>query len=185
MDRDDELWYARRTLVFQGVSAVATVLALVSLVWLVLQTKEMKEQSELLGASVDNSVYQALADQRFELDKLFIANPELRPHFYDSWGYKQVSDDPDLVRQDKLFAIAEFKLDYFDAYLRHRQTLTPVGETAGGKANAFDEKAFDHYLEYSFRHSSLLCEMLQAQSFRYSTALKDKVEKLGACGSSK
>ena len=181
--------YERRiaiwTLVFQGVAALAAFLALVSVFFLLRQTSEMKEQSELLGASVDNSVYQALADQRFELDKVFIENPELRPHFYANWGYKEVSDDPEAVRQDKLFAIAEFKLDYFDAYLRHRRTLTPVGGTAGGKANAFDENAFDHYLEYSFKHSSLLCEFMKAQSPRYSTALKDKVEELGVCGSSK
>src|SRR5688572_20558312 len=91
---------ARWTLFFEELGAVAALLAavaaiatLVSLIWLAQQTKEMKEQSELLDASVDDAVYQALAQQRFELDKVFIENPKLRPHFYASWGYKKVSDD--------------------------------------------------------------------------------------------
>src|SRR5688500_10785865 len=148
--------YERWLLFIQAVSAVAVV---VTLVYLAVQTEAMRDQTEemtdqtramteqtaLTAAALDNSAYQALANQEFELDKMFVENSKWRPFFYTNRHLNEKQwEDPKV----KVYPIAEFKLDYLDTYLLHTRSMNQADLSNGTSKTMFDETILNEDIEF-------------------------------------
>lgn len=144
------------------------------------QTRSTQSQAELAADSMNNSIYQALTNQRAEMDRMFVEYPELRAPFYESEGVGIVEENSS--EADRLYALAELKLHYLDSYLLQARSLSSSDQATGAQEEEFfDEEAFDDYIAYSFDNSPLLCEYLAAQQTRYSEALNNKVKSMEVC----
>lgn len=102
------------------VAAFGDVILLVTMIIFVLQAREMARQSQYNAAATRASVYQAIAQQMQDLDKLFIANPHLRPYMYD----KQPVPVEEPLRTQVL-ALAELFVDFFDNFVTQSGQVPP------------------------------------------------------------
>lgn len=131
---------------------------LVSLFLISQQVNTAKRQAKALTT-------QSVMSQLLEVDKLFIKDPELRPYFYSR---KVISeDDPNY---NKVLAIAEFQLDFFDSYLTQSEYLTLSTDE--------EKQNWEKYIVDSFANSLPMCQRLKDAPGWYSA----KLENLAKCG---
>jgi hypothetical protein len=71
-----------------------------------------------LKAATFASVYQGIAGQMHDLDRLFVERPDLRPHFY---GKKDLPDDE--RERDRVLATAELIVDFADNFVAQSPLL--------------------------------------------------------------
>jgi hypothetical protein len=103
------------------------------------------------------------------IDSIFIQYPELRKYFYEAEERM-----PPQSERDRLFAVAELMLDYFD-YVLLQQRRSP----ALHPHNFWSEE----YLIDSFSASPILCEYLAGRKDWFSTDLFTGIKVLtGAAG---
>jgi hypothetical protein len=84
----------------QAAAAVASFIALVA-IWIQIRRQKEAEQA---------AVYQAISQQMFDIDRVFLEYPHLRPYFYDGVDASECTGDD----RGRLDTIAEMFLDFID-----------------------------------------------------------------------
>jgi hypothetical protein len=111
-----------------SISACAFVGLIVSVLILKRQTEILNRQTEEAAKATFASVYQGMAGQMHDLDKLFIETPELRPHFYGK--NKELPDDEH--ERERVLATAELIIDFADNFVAQSALLPKEYERAYG-----------------------------------------------------
>jgi hypothetical protein len=125
---------------------------IVTLLFLVRQTKFL---SEALKASL----FAPLDARQFDILKIFIDAPDLRPYFYDG----APTPPRDSSEYARVMAVAEYILDFFAAILIQRKMY--------GKIVAGDW--WQAYMIDSFANSPALRELLDSRETWYRKPLHD------------
>jgi hypothetical protein len=133
-------------LVVTGAGSVALV---GSIVFLISEARSISENSK-------DQVHQAMVREMLSADRLFVTHPQLRPYFYD--GVLIAPGDPDY---DRACAVAEYLLDYLEAYIVRKDRFREI----------WHSDWWDKYLHDSFRMSPLLCDYLRRCEAWYAPAL--------------
>lgn len=115
--------------------------------------EELKLQTKLLKL---NS-YVSITARTFEIDRLFVEVPDLRPYFYDA----VVIDDPDVVARAS--AVAEFILDFYSAIQEHLDHLESDDMPSLAE--------WITYMQHGFKYSPFLCYYLEKRSDWYEDQL--------------
>jgi hypothetical protein len=105
------------------------------------------------------SVYQGIADQRHDLDKLFVETPELRPHFYGT--NKQLPDDE--RERERVLATAELIVDFADNFVAQSPLLP----------SRYDEQAYGRYFRDLYRRSLAIQRFWSESGDWYCDELRD------------
>jgi hypothetical protein len=140
------------------ISVLYFITVLVTLVLLIYQNKIISEQTRYALQSVEGSIYASITTQTLAQDEIFINNPELRPYFYAG---KEL--DPNDPLREKVHAIAEYLLDFYDS-LEGQLKKYPylwIHEKKTWEANLID----------MFAWSPELCRYLEATRDWYSDEL--------------
>jgi hypothetical protein len=66
------------------------------------------------------------------LDKVFIENSEYRPYFYDDKPLPQGDDEHSKQERDKIFSLADMKLDVMETYYSQTDHIKLVTIHEGG-----------------------------------------------------
>jgi hypothetical protein len=136
-----------------------------SIIFLIQQTQEMKAQTvrqaeaveaqtEALQLDAISTIYGSI----LELDKTFLAYPELRPYFYSGEVISPTDD-----KYNKVLSIAEYQLDLFDLFWQHSSYLS----------KRQDWVAWEKWISAGFADSPIMCKHLNALQDTYSEGLVD------------
>jgi hypothetical protein len=142
----------RRFSPYEVLNVVFSVIGLVSLYFLVEQTRLSNLQAEHLARSVESGAYQSIANELLELHKLHLEHPELRSYFRG--GRDMRPDDP---HYDKALVLAEYQLDFFDSFWVQSQQMPQLLDRRG--------RAWFSWITYmkdSFAMSPLMCRHLDS-----------------------
>jgi hypothetical protein len=139
------------------VSAAGFLALVVSIRYLIEQTRQVALQSQGSARALESNTFDASAVATFMVNSIFIEHPDLRKYFYD--GEEQIQNESD---RDRVLAIAELMLDYFD-YVLLQQRRSPILHPH----NFWSEE----YLIDSFSASPILCEYLRQKMNWYSNDL--------------
>jgi len=90
----------------QGITGVLT---LVTIVYVLQQTKEMTKQSRLSATATMASLYENIISKMLDIDKIFFDDPGMKPYFYKN--QKIDENDPNY---DKAMSLAELLVDFMD-----------------------------------------------------------------------
>jgi hypothetical protein len=139
---------------YEGLSLIVSAAGFIGLVitirYLALQTRSSAH-------ALESNTFGASATATFMIDAIFIEHPNLRKHFYNAAG-------PPPRDGDRVTAVAELMLDYFDYVLLQQQRSAEVH-----RHNFWSEQ----YLIDSFSASPILCEYLEQRKTWYSDGLTD------------
>jgi hypothetical protein len=94
------------------IAAAGALLNFCALVGLIVSILILNKQTRLSTRAALAAVYQGISDQMHDIDKVFVDNPTLRPHFY--------ADEPlpnDRVERERVMALAELIVDFSDNFL--------------------------------------------------------------------
>lgn len=122
-------------------SIVSPIVVIVTIPLLVRQTASIAE-----GARSATFVH--YRDQASRLNDLFLANPDLRPYFYEDLA---VNPEDDNLRQ-RVEAMAEAILDVLEAIMLHQRYFKRV----------WARNTFEEYARLLFRPGSILTQYLSA-----------------------
>ena len=120
------------------------------------------DQAREFNASQNLSNWSDVSARTFEIDKVFVENPEFQKYFLDS-----VDITPDNKDYPKAFAIADLVLDYLDSFtslLDYNQGLL--------SNDILQKEAWNHYFSQTFTKSPLLCRRLLADPLNYGEKLR-------------
>lgn len=123
------------------ISGLGFITVIITLDLLRRQTREMTAQSNYVADSLKQSVYATPSSKAFVVDKVFISEPGLRPYFYSG---KDISEDDPYY--DKVIAVADLILDFFDYIVLHPKDVTKT----------FDPKSWERYMKDTFDNSPVL-----------------------------
>lgn len=132
------------------------------------QAQQSVLQTQAQAQALESSVYQGILDKQLEMDQVLIENADLRPYFAEGKPIRAI--DP---RYQRVLAIAEYQLDFFDLLLRQSQYLALLDRK--GQAWA----AWETYIRDSFARSPILCEHLQQIQTWYTPELLDFARQSG------
>lgn len=135
---------------YELASLLLSAIALVSLFFISEQVRMSKIQSKASNT-------QTVTGPFLEIDKLFIADPELRPYFYDG---QEISEDA--PNYQKVLAVAEFQLDVFDTFFTQEDYVTLDTE---------ERQNWVKYMGDSFHTSPALCRRLNPAQDWYTAKL--------------
>jgi len=157
---------------YQWLSLSVSLLGALSLVFIVVQTTLLRAQTQILSEQTSKatenmqaSMYATIATHTFEMDRLFIEHPNLRPYFYGGKDIDEKDKDYDLV-----IAIAEHQLDYFDA------TWTQLGYIPDDADKEEDRETWNRYFLDSFANSPILCKRFNMNRSWYMNSLAQKAD---------
>lgn len=139
-------------------NAVFSVLGLLSLYFLLEQTRGTFVQAQHLARSVESSAYQSITSELLELHKLHLEHPELRPYFRN--GREIRPDDPNY---SKAVVLAEFQLDFFDSFWVQSEQMPNI---LGHEGAAW--KSWVTYMRDSFALSPIMCRHLDSIKVWYT-----------------
>lgn len=148
------------------VSICYVITVCVTVLLLAIQNRTISQQTKFTSQSVESNVFGIVTGHTLAQDELFIREPQLRPYFYSG---KDVDKADPLY--DKVYAMAEYQLDFFDSLstqLKEYPNLW-LHEKKTWEANIID----------SFAWSPVLRRYLEANKDWYSDelhALKKKGE---------
>ena len=120
------------------------------------------DQAKEFNASQNLSNWSDVSARTYEIDRVFVENPEFRKYFLE--GVDIAPDDKDYP---KAASIAELLLDYLDSFtalLDYKHGLISNG--------ILQEEAWKHYFNESFTKSPLLCRRLIAGPLNYGPQLR-------------
>jgi len=140
----------RRFSPYEVLNAVFSVLGLLSLYFLLEQTRGTFVQAQHLARSVESSAYQSITSELLELHKLHLEHPELRPYFRN--GRDIGPDDPNYNRA---IVLAEFQLDFFDSFWVQSEQMPNI---LGRQGAAW--LSWVTYMRDSFALSPIMCRHL-------------------------
>ena len=131
---------------------------------LIVTARHFAKQAKHLSDQLDNqqkqlrlNYYYEITGRVFEINRLFIENPRVRPYFYEN----KVCYDKALKPQ--VTAVAEYMLDFFSLIQEHDKFLTSE-----------DLPSIDEWIEYmkdSFRNSPMLRSVLETKKDWYEEGL--------------
>lgn len=136
---------------------------IISIVFLVRQTREMAMQTKYVVESIKSSIYGSTAPQLLGADELFINCPELRPYFYSGKGITEND-----VLYNKAIAVAEYLLDFFESALLQIKHFPTV--------QVWPRKQWEAYIIDSFANSPVLCKYLNSTKDWYIDELVTLME---------
>lgn len=140
------------------VSICYVITVCVTVVLLAIQNHTISQQTKFTSQSVESNVFGIVTGHTLAQDELFIKEPQLRPYFYSG---KDIDKSDPLY--DKVYAMAEYTLDFFDSLstqLKEYPNLW-LHEKKTWEANIID----------SFAWSPVLCRYLAANKDWYSDEL--------------
>jgi len=123
----------------------------------------MTEQNTKMTDNMRASMYSTILVQTLEMDKVFLANPELRPYFYEGQNVSDVKKDTKAYQ--KIMTIAEYQLDYFELV---GAQLDYIPEDKDTKE---EQEVWGQYFADSFAKSPVLCKRLKADPGWYMDRL--------------
>src|SRR5688500_7486462 len=88
---------AQSLTLYEQLSLVISFFGALSLVFIFLQTSQIYRQGRQTENAMSSSIYATLAEHTFEIDKVFMENPSLRPYFYEGMDINEGDKDYDLV----------------------------------------------------------------------------------------
>jgi len=127
----------------------------VSLKFLIRQTKLLTDQTELLAQSTQCDSYSSITNSLSLTKQIFIEHPKLRQYFYRGVDISENHEDYDQVQ-----GIAEHLLDFFDGILLQNK-----------KTRVWEESFWEAYFKDSFRNSPVLCARLKKNKDWYTPQL--------------
>jgi hypothetical protein len=133
-------------------NAVFSVLGLLSLYFLLEQTRGTFVQAQHLARSVESSAYQSITSELLELHKLHLEHPELRPYFR---GGRDIR--PDNPNYERALMLAEFQLDFFDSFWVQSEQMPNI---LGREGAAW--VSWVNYMKDSFALSPIMCRHLES-----------------------
>ena len=144
---------------YEQLSIVLSLISTLSLGFIWYQIKQT-------SASLQASAYATIGNYTMDLDKIFISEPTLRKYFYDKAPIAKGDTD-----YDKVMAIAEFQLDFFDATM----TQLEIRPRENGVEMSEEKKTWDSYFADSFKNSPALCQRFRELSVKgwYRQNLED------------
>jgi hypothetical protein len=115
----------------------------ITLILLVAQNRTIVLQTKYSLQSVESNVFGIVANQTLAEDQMFVNTSEVRPYFY--YG-KLLSDDDPLA--EKVKAVAEYLLDYFDSQATQLRKYPNLwrSEKDSWEANIIDQFAWSPVL---------------------------------------
>lgn len=100
------------------------------------------KQTKIAQYNLREVLLSSLIDQEQEIDRLFVASPEMRKYFYDNI---EVSKD-NAIDYDRASAISECLLDYFATMIYNKNT----------NSNVFSLDRWERFMIDSFSNSPIL-----------------------------
>ena len=142
----------RRLSPHEVLNVVFSVLGLLSLYFLLEQTRGTFVQAQHLARSVESGAYQSITSELLELHKLYLEHPELRPYFRDGRDIRP--DDPNY---EQALVLAEFQLDFFDSFWVQSEQMPNILGREGP-----DWLSWVTYMRDSFALSPIMCRHLDS-----------------------
>jgi hypothetical protein len=123
---------------------------------LALQTEHVAREEDRSSKALRAGVYQSLSGLMIDVDRTFIAYPELRRYFYDG-----VPEPTDVTERSRVSAIAEMFVDLIDNFVAQAPHLPEYMSGPWGT-----------YFEYLFRSSPAIQRFWQENRSWYSGELQ-------------
>ena len=149
------------SLFFEVFSAV---LVTTSIVFLIRQTDAQID-------ALKSSTFSDIAGQQLELNRNFLAQPELRKYFAPK-GQPIASNDPNY---NAAIALADYHIDFFSLFWGQSTYFIQSSDTQDA------DVAWNNYVGDMFRQSPVLCERLNQIQSWYERAFLDWIESLSTC----
>jgi hypothetical protein len=155
--------FEKLTLVVQSFGLIVTIGTLFFL------GKQVADQSVATKAqteAVQSATYQGIMDKMFEIDKIFIENPKLRPYFFE----KKLAHKNDADYQ-KVISIADYHLDFFQMLWSQSSFLPEL------QRDSTAWRSWSGYMKDLFGNSSVLCDRLEDTQSSYEEDFVDYILK--------
>ena len=174
------IWF-RRLSPYEVLNVVFSVLGLLSLYFLLEQTRGTFVQAQHLARSVESGAYQSITTELLELHKLHLEHPELRPYFRD--GRDMDSDNPNYPQA---LVLAEYQLDFFDSVWVQSEQMPHILSREGP-----EWLSWLAYMRDSFALSPIMCRHLNSiktwytpefVAFAKASCPKDLISQLNQMG---
>ncbi len=143
------IWF-RRLSPYEVLNVIFSVLGLLSLYFLLEQTRGTFVQAQYMARSVESSAYQSITTELLELHKLHLEHPELHPYFRE--GRDMGRDNPNYPQA---LALAEYQLDFFDSVWMQSLQMPHMLDRRG---DAW--RSWVAYMNDSFALSPIMCRHL-------------------------
>ena len=151
------IWF-RRLSPYEVLNVVFSVLGLLSLYFLLEQTRGTFVQAQHLARSVENGAYQSITTELLELHKLYLEHPQLRPYFRGGRDIRP--DDPNY---EQALVLAEFQLDFFDSVWVQSEQMPRILDRKGP-----EWLSWLAYMKDSFALSPIMCRHLDTVKTWYT-----------------
>ena len=151
------IWF-RRLSPYEVLNVIFSVLGLLSLYFLLEQTRGTFVQAQHLARSVESGAYQSITNELLELHKLYIEHPALRPYFRDG---RDIS--PDNPNYEQALVLAEYQLDFFDSVWVQSEQMPHILDRTGA-----EWKSWVAYMRDSFALSPIMCRHLDRNKAWYT-----------------
>lgn len=151
------IWF-RRLSPYEVLNVCFSVLGLLSLYFLLEQTRGTFVQAQHLARSVENGAYQSITTELLELHKLYLEHPALRPYFRG--GRDMSPDDPNY---EQALVLAEYQLDFFDSFWVQSGQMPNILDRNGPQWQSWLA-----YMRDSFAMSPIMCRHLDRSKGWYT-----------------
>jgi hypothetical protein len=151
------IWF-RRFSPYEMLNVLFSVLGLLSLYFLLEQTRGTFVQAQHLARSVESGAYQSITTELLELHKLYLEHPALRPYFRG--GRDMAPDDP---HYDEALVLAEYQLDFFDSVWVQSEQMPHILDRQGA-----EWQTWLAYMKDSFALSPIMCRHLEGNRTWYT-----------------
>lgn len=144
-----------------SVSAIAACAIAAFTLWKLLSDRK-KDKAELVRKDAEHadgiklSLYVNITQRIFEIDRIFIEHPLLRPFFYDGVIVTPIHDMP------RITALAEYILDFYSTLQEHEKRI-------GDASPSWVE--WTGYIKDGFQRSPFLCCYFAEHSYWYEPGL--------------
>ena len=151
------IWF-RRLSPYEVLNVIFSVLGLLSLYFLLEQTRGTFVQAQHLARSVENGAYQSITTELLELHKLYLEHPALRPYFRGGRDIRP--DDPNY---QQALVLAEYQLDFFDSFWVQSEQMPNILDRNGPAWLSWLS-----YMKDSFAQSPIMCRHLDTVKAWYT-----------------
>lgn len=150
------------------VEGIAAVLALVTILYVLKQTREMARQNQLATNAAVATLYRDIASSMQAIDKMFFDNPELKPYFYRNVEVSQENGN----HYERAMSLAEMFCDFMDMFLVLERVAPDLPKSP------IPWKDWKYYFADFYRTSPAIRRFWAEHSGWYSTALAELLERL-------
>jgi hypothetical protein len=134
------------------ISVAGFAAVIVSLVFLIRQTREMTKQSRSIAVSLKDNAFESMKSLVIKIDEIFLEYPELRPYFYGGKVFKETDE----VLFHKVSTVAETILDIFLSIIQRRKNFSNIWYI-------WPQEELDNYFRFVFANSPFLCNYLEGK----------------------